>query len=516
VPDPPLHTFTGRLIAGRYRLDHLVASGGMAQVWEATDEVLTRRVAVKMLHPHLGADASFVERFRREAIAAARLAHPSIVSIYDTCADDDVEAIVMELVKGSTLRKLLDERKQLEPEIAVGIIAEVADALEAAHRAGLVHRDVKPANILLSDDGRVLVADFGIAKAAEGADLTSTGMALGTAKYLAPEQVQGHPVDARTDVYALAVVLYECLCGRPPFMADTEAGTALARLQQEPRKPRAIKAGIPKPLEDVVLRGLSREPDDRYSSAGEFRAALLAVSRGELPPPVTNAPPPPVVPGPDTTIAVATAGDRTPAGGVPVKPVPAPRRPARTRVLPALLVSLVAAALIVGGILISGTDHSTGGSGTPADASKGVHIASADAFDPPPGDGHENDGETANAIDGDQTTKWSTEGYFDRAFGTKPGVGLVLKLDASTTLSSLKVTSESNDWSFAVYVADQVESSLDGWGETVATKAHTRSGTTSVDLKGTKGAAVLIWITDLGDAPPNVHCYINEAQITAK
>src|SRR3954447_11475909 len=246
----------------------------MAQVWEATDEVLARRVAVKVLHPHLAADESFVARFRREAVAAARLSHPAIVSIYDTCSEGDCEAIVMELVQGTTLRDLLDERKWLEPGQAVTIIAEVADALETAHQGGVVHRDVKPANILLSPDGRVLVADFGIAKA--GGDLTTTNTTLGTAKYLAPEQVEGHAVDARTDVYALGLVLYEALCGRVPFQADTETATALARLHQEPMRPRNIRAGIPKSLEDVVLKAIAREPDARYPSAAAFRAALLA------------------------------------------------------------------------------------------------------------------------------------------------------------------------------------------------------------------------------------------------
>jgi serine/threonine-protein kinase len=507
---------SGRLLAGRYRLEHLVATGGMAQVWEATDEVLTRRVAVKLLHPHLAADASFVERFRREAIAAARLAHPSIVSIYDTCTDGEVEAIVMEMVKGTTLRTLLDDKKQLEPENAVGIVAEVADALEAAHRTGLVHRDVKPANILLSDDGRVLVADFGIAKAAEGADLTNTGTALGTAKYLAPEQVSGGPVDARADVYSLGVVLYECLCGRPPFIADTEAATALARLQQPPRKPRELRAGIPKPLEDVVLRALALDPADRYATAGALRSALLAVSRGEVPAPDSTVHA--VIPG-DGTIAMAAGRDRTPAGGVPVRATPPPRRPARSRVIPIFLAVLVAAALIIGGILVSGADHrSSSGSGTdtnPANAGAGVPIVSATAFDPE-GDGHEKDNEAANAVDGDPNTAWSTEGYFQRTFGTKSGVGLILKLEKSTSLASLKITSKANDWAFAVFVADGSKASVAEWGDPVASKEHTKGpGTTSIDLKGKKGSTVLIWITDVGDGNGG-HGYINEAQITAK
>ena len=195
-PDSPSATSAGiaedgRLLGGRYRLDELVASGGMAQVWRGTDEVLRRQVAVKLLHPHLAADGSFVTRFRQEAVAAARLAHPGIVAIYDTCSEAGTEAIVMELVPGRTLRERLDDPAPIDPWQAAGLAAQVAEALDAAHRAGLVHRDIKPANVLLAGDGRVKVADFGIAKAAEGADLTQPGLMVGTAKYVAPEQVEG-------------------------------------------------------------------------------------------------------------------------------------------------------------------------------------------------------------------------------------------------------------------------------------------------------------------------------------
>ena len=227
-PSPSDALGEDRRIAGRYRLIRPIASGGMARVWEADDEVLTRSVAVKLLHPHLAADDSFVARFRAEAVSAARLAHPAIVSIYDTWSGDGTEAIVMELVAGTTLRHLIEVRAPLEVDEAVVIADHVAAALEAAHRAGIVHRDIKPANVLLSSDGRVLVTDFGIAKAAEGADLTTDQTMLGTAKYLAPEQVEGGPVDGRADIYALGVVLYEMVCGRPPFKADTDAATALA------------------------------------------------------------------------------------------------------------------------------------------------------------------------------------------------------------------------------------------------------------------------------------------------
>src|SRR5688572_15750388 len=221
----------------------------MAQVWRGTDEVLRRQVAVKLLHPHLAADGSFVTRFRQEAVAAARLAHPGIVAIYDTCSEAGTEAIVMELVPGRTLRERIDDPTPIDPWQAAGLAAQVAEALDAAHRAGLVHRDIKPANVLLAGDGRVKVADFGIAKAAEGADLTQPGLMVGTAKYVAPEQVEGKPVDARTGIYSLGIVLYEMLFGRAPF--EGEGGRGLPRyaartggpLRQRRRPPRRAARG---------------------------------------------------------------------------------------------------------------------------------------------------------------------------------------------------------------------------------------------------------------------------------
>jgi tRNA A-37 threonylcarbamoyl transferase component Bud32 len=472
----------------------------MAQVWEATDEVLARRVALKLLHPHLAADESFVARFRREAVAAARLSHPSIVSIYDTCADGDNEAIVMELVTGMTLRQLLDERKWLEPSQAVAIVAEVADALETAHRGGVVHRDVKPANILLSNDGRVLVADFGIAKA--GADLTATNTTLGTAKYLSPEQVEGRSVDARADVYSLGIVLYETLCGRPPFLADTEAATALARLHQEPMRPRNVRAGIPKPLEDVVLKAIARDPEQRYPSAAAFRAELLAAGRSAgAAPPLTIAPPPPPV-GADATVAtVPVTKDPTPSTP------PAFVRTERGWLVPTVVIVVVAAVLIVAGIVFAGGGANLpglpgggggggGGGGTP------VTISGATAFDPF-GANSENNDEAPRAIDGNPSTFWETEGYNDPAIVIKPGVGLYVTLSASADLASVAVTSQTDGWSAAIYVVDGAPPpDLAGWGDPVVKKDGIDPGTTTFDLGGKKGSAVLVWITHLGNGSP--------------
>ena len=502
----------GTTIGGRYRLVELIATGGMARVFRAVDEVLARSVAVKILHVHLLADDAFVERFRHEAIAAARLSHPSIVSIYDTVSEDDCEAIVMELVHGTTLRKRLDTSQTLPTDQAIAVGAQVADALDTAHRAGVVHRDIKPANILLSVDGRVMVADFGIAKAALGPDLTAEGSMLGTAKYLAPEQVEGTRVDGRTDLYALGVVLYEALTGRVPFLADTDTGTALARLHQAPLRPRQIRAEIPRSVEDVVMRAMARAPDDRYADAAQLRAALLAcvsgqpqivaptddtmVSRADdTPPPRDRTPVPPR--------AVAGVGD--PSGEV--EPPAGFGQSERAWLVPTLLIVLVAVALGVVGLLFGrsnagkrllGSSRAAATTTVPATPPK---IASIRAFDPPPGDGVEDDQQLQNLDDGNPATTWHTETYQNApSFGTKSGVGVRLTLDAPTKVSSLAVVSPSSGWSAQAYVSTgNPGNSLADWGSPVSSHADIAAGTTTFDLGGHRAAQVMLWITRLTD-----------------
>jgi tRNA A-37 threonylcarbamoyl transferase component Bud32 len=500
----------GRLLAGRYRLEELLASGGMAQVWRSTDEVLQRRVAVKVLHPHLAADHTFVLRFRQEAVAAARLAHPGIVSIYDTCSDAGVEAIVMELVEGRTLRDRMTDGSPIEPWQAAGLCAQVAEALDAAHRTGLVHRDVKPANLLLCGDGRVKVADFGIAKAAEDADLTQPGAMVGTAKYLAPEQVRGDPVDARTDIYSLGIVLYELLCGRPPFAADTDAATALARITTDPLRPRQVRSGVPKALEDITLKAMAREPGQRYDSAADLRAALLAA--GALPAPEPDLTGSVPVAAFDATAVTSSARVGAGGGGG----APSFVRSERSWLIPTTIVVIVALALGLAGLLLgrSGAGDLFGALG--GDDDTPVTITSAQAFDPG-GDGRENDLDAPLAIDGDPGTAWETEGYNDRDITKlKDGVGLVLVLDRSTTLEQLELDSPTNGWKVRVYVADQPAADLAGWGEPVATTDDgMASGTSVIDLGGAKGAAVLVWIIDRGDAPRRASAEIREARVLA-
>ncbi|MGH9118825.1 MAG: protein kinase domain-containing protein [Acidimicrobiales bacterium] len=512
-------THAGPLLAGRYRLDRLIASGGMAQVWEAIDEVLSRRVAVKILHPHLAADAIFVARFRREAVAAARLVHPSIVAIYDTHSDDNVEAIVMELVRGRTLRQELDARPErvLEPFEAAAVVAEVAEALDVAHKAGVVHRDVKPGNVLLSEDGRVMVTDFGIAKAlqeGEG-DLTVTGTTLGTVKYLAPEQVEGEPVDARTDVYALGVILYELVCGRPPFTGDSDAAVALARLTQPPLRPRQVRAGVPRPLERVIMRALAREPADRYESAGDLRAALLVAERNELDDPSFES-----SLGFDVT---SSSGGFTVTRPRHAAPSPAANRGfARTErgwLVPAVLIIMLGVGLGVAGVLFSSTDAGRRLLGRPpatdavppAELGSPLQLAEVTTFDPQ-GDDRERPDLASRAVDGQPDTEWQTEGYASRDFGNlKDGVGLILALDEATTLNSLRITSPSQDWTAQVYVADQPGTGLDDWGDPVATNENIETADVAFDLGGTTGRYVLLWITRPADDGDRYRVRIAEA-----
>lgn len=502
-PPPRIGTRTdelaGRSLAGRYHLVRLLASGGMAQVWEADDAVLARRVAVKILHPHLAADPSFVDRFRHEAIAAARLGHPSIVSIYDTVSDDGVEAIVMELVRGITLRTRLDDVHVLEVPDAVAMGAQVADALEVAHRAHVVHRDIKPANILLNADGRVMVADFGIAKAMQDVgDVTAEGMMLGTAKYLAPEQVEGAAVDGRTDLYSLGIVLYEALCGRPPFIGDNDAATALARLRQTPLRPRQLRASVPRPVEEVVLRAMARRPADRFASASQFRAALLAAL--DAPVPATLPPPPP-------SAIAQRAPDTSPAAPIEPSP-PLQSRPPRfteterSWIVPAVVVVVIAIALGIAGVLVGST--STGrqifGAASPLQP-KAVKATAATAYDPEGDDLAENNDEAHNATDGDPNTLWHTVHYTTPSFGNlKSGVGIYLTLAQATNVKKLVIQSPSSGWNAAIYVADPPPSPatpISAWGNPVATATNANAGKTTLNLRSNHGTAVLLWITRL-------------------
>ncbi len=252
----------------------------------ATDLQLSRKVAVKVLKPNLANDPVVAERFRREAVAVAQLSHPNIVAVYDAIEEQGRQAVVMQLVNGKSLRQLLDEQKRLSPDLTMHIGTCVAGALDAAHAAGLVHRDVKPGNILITADGRVLLTDFGIAKGLESTpedDLTNDNIMMGTAKYLSPEQVRGRRLDGRADLYSLGLVLYECLAGRVPFLGQNDADTALARLQRDPTDITRLRPTLPPGLPELVHRLLARKPEQRYASGAAVRAAIVDIQSRPAP-----------------------------------------------------------------------------------------------------------------------------------------------------------------------------------------------------------------------------------------
>lgn len=272
-----------QVFSGRYEIVNHIARGGMAEVYLAHDLMLDRRVALKVLFPELSTDRNFVERFRREAQAAANLSHPNIVSIYDWGEEEGTYFIVMEYIEGRTLGGIIRNEGPLLAERMAEIGADVAGALAFAHRSGMVHRDVKPGNVLISPSGQVKVTDFGIARAVNSdQDLTQTGAVMGTATYFSPEQAQGNRVDGRSDVYSLGVVLYEMAAGRPPFSGDNPMSIAYKHVREQPVPPRSVNPDVPEALEAIVLQAMAKNPNDRYSSAEELRQDLLRFRQGRM------------------------------------------------------------------------------------------------------------------------------------------------------------------------------------------------------------------------------------------
>ena len=511
VHDLESPTLAGATLCGRYRLERPIGSGGMAQVWESTDLVLGRPVAVKVLHPHLGGDPAFVTRFRQEAVAAARLSNPGIVGVYDTCSDGAHQAIVMELLDATTLRQHIDANGPLDADTTVRIALRLLDALEAAHRSGLVHRDVKPSNVLLCRDGRVKIADFGIAKAEDLTELTQEGTLIGTASYLAPEQLLGDSVDARTDLYSLGIVLYECLTGRIPFHGDTGAAVAIARLHADPVDPRRYRADVPPRVAAAVMRSLERRPEDRFDAAADLRAALL-----------------------DTGVAQAAPAHRAEPPAPPAEPEPEPESFARSErrwLFPALFILLIAAALTVAWLLVRETELGSPGDPAPTDTAapapaepERLDVAGVDTYDPQGrGEPGENDELAPDAVDGDATTAWATELY-DTAtfFGSKNGVGLSLRLEQPSEVTGARITGSTNGWSGQLYVLASEPDGEDIEALTPVAEFTDVRGPVEVELDGTAGPGsfVVLWITDLGepvrDEDPSHRVEITDVTVTGR
>ncbi|MGI9022857.1 MAG: Stk1 family PASTA domain-containing Ser/Thr kinase [Acidimicrobiales bacterium] len=339
-----------QVFTGRYEIIRHLARGGMAEVYLARDLLLDRPVALKVLFPEFSRNRSFVERFRREARAAANLNHPHIVSIYDWGEEAGTYFIVMEYIDGLTLREVIRAEGRIEPDRASVIGADIAAALDFAHRGGVVHRDVKPGNVIIS--GMVKVTDFGIARASDPQEsLTQTGAVMGTATYFSPEQAQGVGIDPRSDVYSLGVVLYEMVTGRPPFTGESPVAIAYQHVREAPVPPSEVNPDVPPDFEAVVLKAMAKNRNDRYSTADELRADLVRFSQGQA---VHAARPAPAA---DATAVTAAAAATGVMGATRVQPAadgtqvmaptgviatrPEPDRPSRTGVYFVLLVVLL-------------------------------------------------------------------------------------------------------------------------------------------------------------------------------
>jgi eukaryotic-like serine/threonine-protein kinase len=492
----------GDLIADRYELEELVGSGGMSTVFRARDLQLDRLVAIKILHERYVEDPEYVERFRREARAVAKLSHPNIVTVIDRGDDSGRQYIVFEHVEGENLKELVTRTGRMSPRRALELVIPVADGLAFAHEHGLVHRDVKPQNVLLSSEGEVKVTDFGIARSLDVEHgVTQTGTVLGTSEYLAPEQASGEPVSPATDEYSLGVVLWELLTGEVPFTGENFVAVALRHVNEPPPRLLDRRPDLPPRLAAAVERALAKDPAHRFPSmsalAAELRACLAEVDHR------------PAAAEDDSALTLVSRAVSHPAPA----PTPRPARRVRRRRPVALYVALalaVAAAAFVAVFLIArsgGTHSGGGGGGSGGGTGRSVPLQALAGYDPQ-GDGVEHNELAGRATDGNPSTAWTTERYDSQDFGRlKSGVGLVLDAGSPVKLAQVAVTTPSPGFTAEI----QAGNSPTG-GFVVDSSSQTISGTTATfNLDGKTAQYYVVWITEL---PPGGRAEIGE--VTAK
>jgi eukaryotic-like serine/threonine-protein kinase len=409
----------GERIAERYELEEVVGHGGMSTVYKAHDSLLERNVALKVLHQQYNEDEDFVERFKREARSVAQLQHPNIVTVIDRGEENGRQYIVFEYIDGENLKELVVRKGRLDVRTALEIALEIAHGLSFAHEHGLVHRDVKPQNVLLNGDGGAKVTDFGIARSLDvERSVTQTGTVLGTSNYIAPEQASGQPVDAQTDVYSLGIVLYEMLTGELPFPGENFVAVAMKHIQEPSPSVLDARGDVPLRIAEMVDRALEKDPEHRFPTmdafATEIEVNLAELDRGED--------------GAVTT--VVPAGQRLRQQTRQRKPV------SRLPLLIGLIGALAIAAVVVGLLTLRGG----GGGSVPIGAP--ITIAGVGAYDPY-GDGTEHDDEAINATDRNPATYWATEDYNSGLEGVKKaGVGLVLDASGVVQLSRITLVSD--------------------------------------------------------------------------
>ena len=490
----------GEVIGGRYELEELVGSGGMSSVFRAHDRLLERKVALKVMHEQYTQDEGYVERFRREARSVASLSHPNIVTVIDRGEHEGRQFIVFEYVHGENLKHRIDREGALPVQDAVELTLQIGRALQFAHQSGLVHRDVKPQNVLLNGDGRPKVTDFGIARSLDVQHgMTQTGTVLGTSDYIAPEQAQGAQVDERTDVYSLGVVLYELLAGETPFSGENFVAVAMQHINQPPPSVRDRRGDVSPRLEYTLERALAKDPDDRWDSMAAFCAELEGclgeLDHGWPDAGATMVVSPPRGGGARTAPAARAHRDRARRG-----------RAHRGRALwPWLLVVLVlgAAAAGVAFLLLDGSPGGTDGKA--AAGGRSVRLTGVTAYDPY-GTGGEHDDEAPLAADGNPATRWTTQQYRTPGELAKPGVGVVLALPASEQLSRVRVSTDTPGFQARIQVGDSQAGPFRD-----ASITRRVNGVTTFPIEdGMKGRYVVVWITELPPASQVAH--VNEVQ----
>ena len=473
----------GTLLSGRYRLESKLGSGGMSTVYLATDETLDRPVAIKLLHAEISDQPDQLERFRREARSAARLSHPNLVAVIDAGEDGGRPYIVFEYVPGETLKRRITDQDGLPVDEAVAYAIEIGRGLAAAHGRKLVHRDVKPQNVLIGPDGRAKITDFGIARSLEAHGLTATGRVLGTTDYVSPEQAMGEDVDERSDVYSLGVVLYEMLTGDVPYHAETQVGVAMKHVHEVMPDVLEGRPDCSAAVASVVDRATAKDPRDRYDSVAEMvgdleRTLEVEAARG------------------------GTSGEATTV----LRSVPRARRRlgdgsrmSRAGVVMGIIgLALIGAALLLGSGELDkiGSNESDGGTEIAL-----AHGAATD-YDPE-GDGSEHPEETGQAIDSNPTgTAWSTETYEAEDFGNKSGVGIYVDAGQPVEASAVELRMAEPGADVEIYAVPGgggAPADISGWKRVGAARdIGTRE---RIDLSGPAVSQLyLVWITKLPEA----------------
>jgi eukaryotic-like serine/threonine-protein kinase len=477
----------GTVLSGRYRLEAKLGSGGMSTVYLARDETLDRPVAVKVMHREMSEQEDQLQRFRQEARAVAKLTHPNVVSVIDAGEDGGHPYIVFEYVKGETLKQRIGRVGALDTQEAIAYAIEVARGLSVAHARNMVHRDIKPQNVLIDEEGRAKLTDFGISRQLEQDGVTATGRVLGTTDYVAPEQAMGKGVDPRSDIYSLGVVLYEMLIGQVPFHADSQVGVAMKHVNEDLPDVQRRRPDVSAAVALVVERSSAKDPAERYQTVAEMIDDLETALEVEA------------------ARAGSTTGEATSVLGT----VPPPKRKlsgGRGRWSWAAIVLLL---LVGGGALLAVQLISGGGfGGGGANKGKGGEVALSGATDyDPQGDGEEIGSKVELVTDGDPSgTAWETEHYDSETFeGTKtgpnPGVGVYVTANSPATPQRMIVRSPTPGWDAEVYAAPAgPPSDLSGWGEPVG-EASEAGETLEIDLQVTQPSTYfLLWFTKASEA----------------